>query len=199
MEIDYQEHTINIEQDDETENPREWGTLGIIAYSHRDYKLGEEEANKGEYEDCTSWDDVKRVIEEKGGLNITPLYLYDHSGITIKTTPFGDRWDSGQVGFIYTTKEKMKEWGCEHQTKETIDNYLQNEIKTFDQYLTGDVYRITITGYCCHDILCGFYGMDEAEEEAKSIIDAHIRQLQKEKQEKLKNQIKHHAPLSVRA
>ena len=43
---------------------------------------------------------------------ILPLYLFDHSGISISTGSFHDPWDSGQVGFIYASKEKAKEgWG----------------------------------------------------------------------------------------
>jgi hypothetical protein len=43
---------------------------------------------------------------------ILPLYLYDHGGITMSTGSFGDPWDSGQVGFIYVSKEKArKEFG----------------------------------------------------------------------------------------
>ena len=140
--IEHNGHTINIYQDESPESPREWGTLGIIAYAHKNYKLGEEDATKGEYADCSSWEEVKHVIEKKGGLFITPIYMYEHSGITISTKPFGDVWDSGQVGYIYTTKEKMNE--------------------------------------------------------AKEMIDAMVRQSEKEKQNKIKNQIKHHAPLSVR-
>lgn len=38
-------------------------------------------------------------------VEILPLYLYDHSGITMSTTSFNDRWDSGQVGYIYASRE----------------------------------------------------------------------------------------------
>ena len=37
----------------------------------------------------------------KSKVAILPLYLYDHSGLTMSTNDFGDRWDSGCVGFIY--------------------------------------------------------------------------------------------------
>lgn len=30
---------------------------------------------------------------------ILPVYCYEHSGMTIKTGPFGDPWDSGQAGW----------------------------------------------------------------------------------------------------
>ena len=41
-----------------------------------------------------------------------PLYLYDHSGITMNTGGFSCSWDSGQMGWIYATKEDIqKEYG----------------------------------------------------------------------------------------
>ena len=49
------------------------------------------------------------LLDEADGYAMLPLYLYDHSGITMNTTGFNDRWDSGQVGFIYTTKDRVTE------------------------------------------------------------------------------------------
>jgi hypothetical protein len=46
-------------------------------------------------------------VEDK--VCIKDLYLYDHSGITISTSPFSCGWDSGQVGFIYLTRQKCEE------------------------------------------------------------------------------------------
>lgn len=41
-----------------------------------------------------------------------PLYLYDHSGITMSTTTFSCPWDSGRVGMIFCSHEEaVKEWG----------------------------------------------------------------------------------------
>lgn len=48
----------------------------------------------------------------KSKVAILPLYLYDHSGLAMSTSDFGDRWDSGCVGFIYMDKDTaMKELG----------------------------------------------------------------------------------------
>ncbi len=51
-------------------------------------------------------------------LAVLPLWLYDHSGITIscgeRVYPYNDRWDSGQVGWIFVSKDKiMAEVGTE--------------------------------------------------------------------------------------
>ncbi|SNS23209.1 hypothetical protein SAMN05446037_1006135 [Anaerovirgula multivorans] len=40
---------------------------------------------------------------------ILPLYLYDHSGITMSSSPFSCQWDSVQVGWIFCTKERFRE------------------------------------------------------------------------------------------
>lgn len=90
--------------------------------------------------------DLKETVQAVLDKHIVelPLYLYDHSGITMNTSGFSCRWDSGQVGFIYVTKEKIrKEYGWKRITqarKEKIYRYLKNEVKTYNHYLTGQVY-----------------------------------------------------------
>jgi len=37
---------------------------------------------------------------------LLPLYLLDHSGLSISTSDFCDPWDSAQVGWIYTDKRQ---------------------------------------------------------------------------------------------
>jgi hypothetical protein len=98
---------------------------------------------------------------------ILPLYLYDHSGITMSVGAFGCSWDSGQVGWIYVTKDKLaEEWDGDVAKAES---YLKGEVETYDQFLTGDIYGFEIweheegespdTG---EDVDCcwGFYGSD---------------------------------------
>ena len=60
-------------------------------------------------------DAMLKVISEK---YITlPLYLMDHSGLAMQTTSFNDPWDSGQVGWIYVSKEDaLKEFAGEKMT-----------------------------------------------------------------------------------
>lgn len=75
---------------------------------------------------------------------ILPLYLYDHSGITMNTTGFSCPWDSGQVGWIFATKDVvLKEYGGKNLTaekREKAKNLLQGEVKYYDSYLCGDCY-----------------------------------------------------------
>lgn len=76
------------------------------------------------------------------------LYLYDHSGITMNTGGFSCPWDSGQVGFIYVTRQKIKEeYGWRVLTKARrakIEEYLRNEVATYAQCLEGDVWGYEI-------------------------------------------------------
>lgn len=105
-----------------------------------------------------------------------PLYLYDHSGITMSTSGFNCRWDSGKVGYIYADLEKFKkEFGwtqLSRQRKFYIATELTNEVKTYDQFLTGEVYRYTVQddNGDCVDSCGGFYSREDAEAEAKSSV-----------------------------
>lgn len=80
---------------------------------------------------------------------ILPLYLYDHSGLSISTGSFLGRahhagWDSGQVGWVYASKEDvLKEFGGKNLTadkREKAETLLQGEVEYYDHYLCGDCY-----------------------------------------------------------
>lgn len=79
-----------------------------------------------------------------------PLWLYDHGGITMscgaRVGQFADCWDSGQVGWIYVTKdETIKTIGYgESDWKERAIQLMEAEVSVYDQYLTDDVYGFTL-------------------------------------------------------
>lgn len=77
---------------------------------------------------------------------ILPIYLYDHSGITINNSGFHCPWDSGQIGWIYAShKEIEQNYGAVSQ--ETIDKskeLLRGETAEYDSYLRGECYGYTI-------------------------------------------------------
>lgn len=116
--------------------------------------------------------DLYKLIEDKGTI-IKKLFLYDHSGITISTSPFSCRWDSGQIGWIYITKEKIE---AEGWTPEQANNYLDGEVEVYDNYLTGEVYGFTIEDADGEEVesCWGYYGNDGKEsmiKECKHTID----------------------------
>jgi hypothetical protein len=73
---------------------------------------------------------------------ILPLYLYDHSGISMNTAGFSCPWDSGQVGWIYVGNSMIEnEYGT--VTPETIakaENVLKSEVELYDYFLSGQCY-----------------------------------------------------------
>ncbi len=91
---------IKIYNDIYAENPRTWmDHLGIMVCFHKNYDLGDKHDLKSE--SFSGWDNLKQhLIKEHKATIIMPLFLYDHSGITISCSnsyPYNDRWDAGQV------------------------------------------------------------------------------------------------------
>ena len=148
--------TLEIHTDDDSESPRKWDNNGVIYHWHPRYNLGEEKLRRDDY---ASAEAVKKWIEANNDvIAILPVYLYDHSGLTINTTGFSCRWDSGQCGWIVATRESLTKIGhdVDKLDVEKVKTWLQGEIETFDQFLRGDVYYFNLTGT---DQSCGgFYG-----------------------------------------
>lgn len=165
MEI-YKGYTIDICHDEFAESPREWDNLGVMVCFHDKYKLGDDDHGfiKDNY---NGWDSLEDDIDS---LYCLPIYMYDHGGITISTSPFQCSWDSGQVGVIYMPRKVIDD---NHFDDEKAIKILESEVETYNQYLTGDVYHICIKDKK-NDVLeslGGLYGLDEAIKEAKYIID----------------------------
>lgn len=144
----------------------------------------------------SSWDDIEaelsRDIKDEGDeiAVLLPVYLYDHSGITIRTTPFSCPWDSGRVGLIYVTKAQVREaFGVKRISAKTLERArqgLEGEVGEFNQYLTGDVYGYIVERVPLDedgfeqddeaeelDSCWGFYGHDYATSEAQSVLEYH--------------------------
>lgn len=173
--IQYKNHTISIYPDDCAESPRSWDNVAEFHCCHRKYALGDKGFNYSSGSDCI---EVAQNAQKQGDVAL-PLFLYDHSGITISLTPFSCRWDSGQVGFVIVRKEKMlKEFSAKRFTKALKDkaiNIAKGEVGEYDQYLRGEVYGYKIDGD--GDSCWGFYGMDYCIEEAKAVVDSMVSAL----------------------
>jgi hypothetical protein len=131
-----------------------------------------------------SVEDLTELIERPDVIS-RPLYLYDHSGITMQTRPFSCPWDSGQVGYIWVTKEEVrKEYSVKRISPKLLDrviSYLVAEVEVYDQHLRGEVYGFVIEDEEGEhiDSCWGYYGDPEKYivPEAKGIVD-HITQEQ---------------------
>ena len=93
----YRDHTIKIIHDPDPESPRDYDNLGTMTCWHTRYRLGDKHDHDdprdllidlGEASSDTdlSVNDLFARAEKRAV--ILPLYLYDHSGITMNTTGF---------------------------------------------------------------------------------------------------------------
>lgn len=167
--FDYKGYSITITNDGDAESPRDWDNVGKMYCSHREYDLGDEQFDASDFD---GWAEVKTYLKkERKASIILPLGLYDHSGITMYVGDNHDRWDGGQVGFIYCTAADIKrEWDGDRKKAE---EYLRAEVKTYDQYLRGEIYSYSVTDEEGRDIddLGGCYGYDYTVDEAKAVVD----------------------------
>jgi hypothetical protein len=180
----YKGYTIAIDYDSDPSNPREWDNLGHMVCFHNKYMLGD--SFKLDTDDYGSWVEIHDHIKsEMGGVIILPLYLYDHSGISIKVGSWNGivqhaGWDSGQVGFIYVTQADLDREGI--TDLDQAEALLRGEVKTYDKYLTGSfyTYRITKESKCeaCNhttenfeDSVGGWEEADDAMKEAMQVVD----------------------------
>jgi len=220
----YKGYSIEIENDSYPMNPRtDWDNGTIMVCQHGRYSLGDEKHGV-DLDGCNSWADVKKaIVKQKKPIVILPLYLYDHSGITMNTTGFSCGWDSGQVGFIFINEAKAKEIGWtkayaktlakgddekyKGKTREEIlTNFMISDVETYDNYISGQVYQFTVKdkdGEEVEDGSCGgFYGYDHDKsgllDHAQNAIDCEIKWNVKKRVEKLKDLIKAKVPVIYR-
>ena len=98
---------------------------------------------------CLPCKDKWYLLEKHANIIALPLYLYDHSGITMNCCGFSDHWDSGQVGWIYTDKNTVLGTGADikRNWKETAYEWMEGEVKEYDMYLQNEVYGIITEEY----------------------------------------------------
>src|SRR5947209_13180691 len=134
-------YTARIEVDDSPESPRTWGHMGTMISWHTRKTVGDRDGIREGLDPA----EFTAELREQNAL-IVPVYMYSHSGETIRTTPFGDPWDSGQVGIIFATVEEIvKEYGSDTpETRAQARQYLVGEVDTYNLWASGEVYGYVI-------------------------------------------------------
>ncbi len=202
---------LRIEQDEFAASPREeFDNISHIFCFHRGYNLGDKHGYRSS--DFGGWEDFEARLREDYNIAIIfPVYLYDHGGLRFKIGSFRGllpqghaEFDSGQVGFAFVTVEDIKKEYLdfydtppaylplfEERAMKWAEAVVRDEVKVYDQYLSGDVYSFCIIKHktcpCCGqqddevlDSCSGFYGYDIKEngmleqipEEYRSLVDA---------------------------
>lgn len=151
-----------IEQDEFPEDPRSWDNLGTMLCCHRDYQLGDCNSNREteeqlaeicrkygksdeEIDEMTFAEEVQFILDQDDVCGL-PLYITDHSGISMQTYRF-DAWDSSFVGLIFVEKDFYLAQMClkdEEDWKAKAKKTLESEIETYSDYLKGNVYQWTL-------------------------------------------------------
>ena len=153
------------------ENPRDGGChIGTLWCWHRQYDLGgkpeRRDSRRPNTHDYDGWEALgKAITRDIKPVVMLPVYLYDHGGLALSTTPFSCPWDSGQVGFIFVERDKLKEYGAKIATKkvkERMIKTLEAEIEEYAAYANGDVYEWGLfVNNELIDSCSGYYGSDQ--------------------------------------
>lgn len=156
---DGREFRLVIEQEQFPEDPRSWDNLGTMLCCHRDYCLGDCDTNgeteeqlaeicrkygksDEEIDEMTFAEEVQFILNQEDVCGF-PLWLYDHSGISMSTTR-QSAWDSSFVGLIFVEKDSyLTQMGLKEDIywKAKAEKTLESEIEIYSDFLEGDVYQ----------------------------------------------------------
>lgn len=142
---DGRELAASIDRDSYPESPREWDNLGVMLYWTTRHVYGDQrveapgrDLGRADWERRYLPDDIAALL---------PLYVISHGGSFIRTTPYNDPWDSGQVGVIYATKEAIREsYGVKRisrKLKDRVEDHLRSEVEEYNDYLNGNCWGFT--------------------------------------------------------
>lgn len=151
-----------IEQDQFPEDPRSWDNLGTMLCCHREYQLGDCNSNREtelqlaeicrkygksdeEIDEMTFAEEVRFILDQDNVCGL-PLWLYDHSGISISTGRVCP-WDSSFVGLIFVEKDFYLAQTClkdEEDWRAKAKETLEGEVETYSDFLEGNVYMWTL-------------------------------------------------------
>ena len=106
--------------------------LGTMVCYHRRHMLGDAHG----FVSMADAARAERLREVDGEVALVlPLYLYDHSELTMATKPFSCPFDSGKVGFIYATYNAIrKAYGKQRLSKKLIERARECLVDEVAQY-----------------------------------------------------------------
>lgn len=185
-------YRVTVEQDEDAINPRDKSyqdNMAVMVCFHRRYDLGDKDHGylEGDY---ANWSELEKAITKKEKpVVIMPLYMMDHSGLSIAIDSERFRacdsagWDWGQVGFIFVKKSHAELKGLsKDKAVERAEADIKAEVDQYDYYLRGEVYSIVVErledGEAVEivDSCGGFIGGHYADQEAANMLKAAIKE-----------------------
>lgn len=111
---EYLGYTVKVYLDENPEDPRDWDNLGTMLCKHHRYNLGDYKISK-----TMSPEEIQEYVRREDVLSLS-LYLYDHSGLYLKSSRNGNPWggrlpqghaefDTSMVGWITITYDKIRD------------------------------------------------------------------------------------------
>ncbi|MFQ7109950.1 MAG: hypothetical protein ACLRP4_09260 [Dialister invisus] len=114
---------------------------------------------------------LMKVISQK--YLMLPLYLYDHSGITMNTTGFSCPGTAGRLDDLCLQEDALREFGGKSftaATRKKAEDCMRGEVECYDSYLRGEAYGFELyKDGELEDSCWGFIGSNE--EALKGIED----------------------------
>lgn len=170
-------YTLEVGIDDCPRNPREDdGNLCLLCCAHQKHNLGDVQVKN--FNDFTSWDEWLNDFKDHNNVWYAfPLYMIDHSSITLSLNKFSCPWDSGQLGYAIVTQEIIDSGCFQDPSDETaVRKAVEKEIEAYNSYVNGAVYQFTITNLN-GDVMeaCGGYCDEEkAEDDGKEALKSYV-------------------------
>lgn len=198
-------YAVEIYHDPDVEHPRAWCS-STLCTAHRRYDFGGESlsGDAASIEEAFAEHLADKGLTERDVIWL-PVYGFEHSGLALGCTPFGDRWDSGQVGYIYVSRadirREFKVKRISHKLEGIIQDRLRSEIEELSAWANGETYYFAIPAL--DDLsIGGFYGSDHEASgllsAARSEIRHAIRQKRRAHYTRLKRLIHAGVPLQYR-
>jgi len=93
----------------------------------------------------SSFDEIEGEVAKRCVVH-SRIFMLDHSDLHFSTTPFNDPWDSGCLGFVGITKEKVKEIHGKY-TKALAQKTFDSTLKEWLSAMNGNRYLVGIGKY----------------------------------------------------
>lgn len=167
---DYREITLKddlcleISRDTDIENPRENDCNAATFYC-----LKSPRSKIGDTIDSAYYlNETKQTLAKTDEYAILPIYIYEHSGIALRTVPFPNIWDFACIGFAVANindfmKQRISDTPVSRcEAMHRAEDCIRNELEAYSDYLAGKCWQYCITDEDGNvvDSCSGFIGDD---------------------------------------
>ena len=136
--------TFRVHHDPKPKNPWKEEVLTTIVGWHRKRAI----SDTYEYRDRAAFLESVRPEDM-----VKPLYMYDCDGVVLSTSAGSHACGYSQVGYVLVTPERIESLGLDGSDAEFIERILDVEIKDFEAYMNGNVYRVDVHRMVDGDVL----------------------------------------------